>query len=133
MLTDAAGRPFDPPPGDDWPSRTARFLHARPETFVVDPSRAGFDARAVGDVGGLPNRARLKAFSPQERVHVLFLYKDSQTPFSDDRFAYGALVAKNAPPSDADLSAAVDYVVSGLHPEKRPPTLKRTFPYTVPR
>jgi hypothetical protein len=133
MIVVAESSPPPAPPAD--PALRAFFdlLAARPERFVLDPSRAGLDVRAGNEIAGRPNRARLKAFSPQPRTFVLFLYKDSQTPGSDDRFAYGAYVAKNAPPDPAALTECVDYAAGGLHPERRPRALKRAFPFDVPR
>lgn len=109
------------------------WLDLRPERFERDGARAGVDVRCATDEGGRRNRARLKAFVPQPRTFVLFLYKDSQTPGSDDRFAYGAYVAKNVAPDPAALEACVAYAASGLHPERRPRELKRAFPFDVPR
>jgi hypothetical protein len=81
----------------------------------------------------VPNRARIKVFAPQPGTVLVFLYKDSQVPFSSDRFSYGALVARRNPPTPTDLQAAIAYAVSGLHPEQRPACVKRTFPFSVPR
>ncbi len=108
------------------------LLAARPERFELDPVRAGVDVRVAEPISGRRNRARLKAFLPSPRTFVLFLYKDSQTPGSDDRFAYGAYVAKNMSPDPTALEACVAYALAGLHPEQRPRELKRAFPFDVP-
>ncbi len=120
-------------PADPWLASFAAALAARPEEFALDPARAGYDVRCGGEVRGRPNRARVKAFLPRPGTFVLFLYKDSQTRGSDDRFAYGAVIAKGAPPDAATLAATLDYALSGLHPERRPRALKRAFPFDVPR
>lgn len=108
------------------------FVAAKPERFELDPARAGVDVRVAEPFAGRRSRARLKAFLPSPHTFVLFLYKDSQTPGSDDRFAYGAYVAKNQAPDPAALEACVAYALAGLHPERRPRELKRAFPFDVP-
>jgi len=120
------------PPSDPRLRAFADLLAARPEDFVADPVRAGVDVRCGNEVRGAPNRARLKAFTPDANVLVVFVYKDSQVPFSDDRFSYGAaLLKKGADPES--IGAIIDYALSGLDPERRPKELKKTFPYTVPK
>lgn len=109
-------------------------LVAHPAEFVWDGARAGIDVRCTAALPtGLPNRARVKAFEPAPDVLLVFVYKDSQVPHSDDRFSYGALMAKRAVPAGAYLAAVLDWAVTGFHPERRPDVVRRTFPYTVPR
>jgi hypothetical protein len=127
MIRGAAAPPPDP--------RLRAFLDllaARPEEFALDPARAGVDVRCANEVRGVPNRARIKAFAPDANVLVVFVYKDSQVPFSDDRFSYGAALLKRGP-DPAIIGAVVDYAVSGVDPDLRPRDLKKTFPYTVPK
>ncbi len=107
-------------------------LHALPEPFDPDPLRAGLDVRCGNEVHGARNRARIKAFAPDANVLVVFVYKDSQVPFSDDRFSYGAALIKGA--VDPRLVTAVaDFAVSGLDPARRPKEIRKTFQYTVPK
>lgn len=106
---------------------------AHAASFAWDAARAGVDVRCTSAVGGGANRARLKAFLPKPGTLVVFLYKDSNVPFSDDRFSYGALTVKSVPKDDADYVAVLDYAASGFHPERRPDCAKRTVPFTVPK
>ncbi len=101
--------------------------------FDVDALRSGFDVLCRTADASLPSRARLKGFSPRAGTFVVFLYKDSNVPFSDDRFSYGALVAKGDAPDVEDLRAVLDYAATGFNPEHRPACAKRTIPFTVPR
>jgi hypothetical protein len=120
------------PPSDERLRAVWQALEARPEEFVRDPERAGLDVRCSNDVRGVKNRARIKAFAPDQNVLVLFVYKDSQVPFSDDRFSYGAAVLKRGVDAAA-IAAVVEFALSGLDPERRPKDVRKTFPYTVPR
>ncbi len=120
-------------PTDPLLRAVADYLGRRPEVFELDPAREGFDVRCDTVLEGKPNRARLKAFVPKPGILVVFLYKDSQVPFSDDRFSYGALVIKQKVLPEDELDAAVAYAATGLHPERRPAAVRRTFPFTVPR
>jgi len=120
------------PPADPRLRAFLDVLAGRAEEFVRDPLRAGVDVRCANEVRGAPNRARIKAFAADANVLVVFVYKDSQVPFSDDRFSYGAALLKRG--SDpAVVDAVVDYALSGLDPERRPKDLKKTIPYTVPK
>ena len=101
--------------------------------FRWDEDRAGLDLLCLAPVATGTNRARVKLFAPTPHTGVAFLYKDSQVPFSSDRFAYGALILKGRPASREEGEALVGFLASGFHPELRPPALKRAFPFTVPR
>jgi hypothetical protein len=136
MLSEGNGASADDRGGGEKDPRLLAFvdvLRLSPETFERDAARAGVDVLVRNEARGFRNRARMKAFLPSPHVFALFLYKDAQTPGSDDRFAYGAYVAKGGAPDPAILKACVAYAVSGLHPEKRPAALKRAFPFDVPR
>jgi hypothetical protein len=122
----------DRPPADPRLRAVFDLLHARPEEFTRDQARAGLDVRCANEVSGSPNRARLKAFTPDANVLVVFAYKDSQVPFSDDRFSYGAAVLKRGVDAGA-IGRVAEFALSGFDPALRPPELKKTFPYTVPR
>ncbi len=121
-------RPSTPPLSD-----LAAILDAHAERFVVDPLREGVDVRCSNVIDGKPNRARVKAFVPKPGILVIFLYKDSQVPFSDDRFSYGALTVKQKALPQSEIAEAIAYALSGLNPQLRPDAVKRTFPFTVPR
>jgi hypothetical protein len=100
--------------------------------FARDAARAGLDVRCTNEISGSPNRARIKAFAPDANVLVVFVYKDSQVPFSDDRFSYGAAVLKRGFDAGA-VERVVEFALSGLDPARRPADVRKTFPYTVPR
>lgn len=133
MILDASRSPCRPSqPGDPVTAAIVGALEGRQEIFVVDPARQGLDL--LFDQGpGTRSRIRLKVFDPDRNTTVVFVYKDSLVPFSTDRFAYGALVVKNRRLDPASVDRLLDYVASGLHPERRPAELKRAFPFTVPR
>jgi len=101
--------------------------------FVQAPDRAGLDCLCERSPDGGTSRARVKVFEPRVGTTVAFIYKDSLVPFSTDRFAYGALVVKNREPTLEETTSLLEYLASGLHPELRPPSLRRAFPFDVPR
>jgi hypothetical protein len=121
-----------PPPDDPRLKAVYDLLDARPEAFERDPARAGLDVRCANEVRGVQNRARIKAFAVDANVVVVFVYKDSQVPFSDDRFSYGAALLKGAV-DPKTVAAVADFALSGLDPATRPREVRKTFPYTVPR
>lgn len=99
------------------------------------------DARTEGeldfafrnDLGGVPNRARVKVFRPREQRRVVaFFYKRSLLPHSRDRFAYGCCVAREETVDEAMVRAWFDFARSGFAPEKRPPGWMRGVPFEVP-
>lgn len=104
--------------------------------YVFDPGRAGIDLHCDNGAGMGRNRARLKLWVPRKGVLLAFVYKDSQIPFSRDRFAYGAMEIRSRPGGREDPGSEggllLSYVESGLHPDLRPGGLKRAFPYTIP-
>jgi hypothetical protein len=112
-----------------------KALESHAASFLLDLSRSGVDmlCRTVLPTGN--NRARLKLWVPKSGTLVAFVYKDSQVPFSTDRFAYGAHIAKGLAQAVAlgDALLLLDYLGSGVHPDFRPESLKRAFPYTIPR
>lgn len=110
-----------------------KALDESPVTYVLDPGRAGFDVRCTNSLAHGTNRARVKIFDLDPHTTVAFFYKDSQVPFSTDRFAYGALVWKQGGSLAVDAKSIVHFLENGLHPESRPANLKRAFSYTVPR
>ena len=116
-----------------WIGEVARRIGSRPETIRCAPDRAGLDLAPENEVRGLPNRARLKVFVPKRSEVVFWFYKPSAVPFSVDRFSYGGLLFRGSPPDPSAIEAALDYLASGLHPEKRPPGMRRAFPYDLPR
>jgi hypothetical protein len=114
------------------------FLHALQKhstSFLLDLARGGVDLLCKSILPTGNNRARLKLWVPRSGTLVAFVYKDSQVPFSTDRFAYGAHIAKGSAQAVTadDAKLLLDYLDSGVHPDFRPASLKRAFPYTIPR
>ncbi len=108
------------------------------EPFVVVPGRAGLEWGIANRVKGAPNRARLKLFVPSGRddLVVLFAYKVSQVPWSEDRYAYGVweipVEAGEARLDPDELERWIEFQRSGFHPERRPNSLVRQIAYDVP-
>jgi len=133
MIVDTENEPVEVDAAGPVSGALLRALHMSDVRFELDAGRAGVDLLCLRGSEGAPNRARIKIFTPRSGTTVAFVYKDSQSPLSTDRFAYGALVLKNRPASDEETVALIEYLASGFHPELRPPTLKRAFPFDVPR
>ena len=134
MIIDATGQPAAPHPPEQAAAAAALQCVADHATvFEWDAERQGVDLRATNELPQGPNRARLKIFSPRPGTVVLFVYKDSQIPFSQDRFTYGAFICKSATIPADDLASLLSWITSGLHPENRPSAIKRAFPFDVPR
>jgi len=110
-----------------------RRIEQCPEPFLADPKRAGLDLLAQNPLPTGQNRARLKLWCPRPERLWLFFYKDARIPGSDDRFSYGVLPLLGENSWEETLQAAIAYLVSGLDPAQRPPTLRRSLPFTVPR
>jgi hypothetical protein len=106
---------------------------ASPEPFEVSLETTGFEIRACAFLpNGLPNRARLKIFSPKPGHTLVFFYKKSLVPYSRDRYSYGGIDLRTPEVDDAEIAAWLDFISSGFHPEKRPAQLRRAFPYEIP-
>ncbi|HSE43671.1 MAG TPA: hypothetical protein VLH08_23115 [Acidobacteriota bacterium] len=81
------------------------------------------------------NRGYLRVFFPSRSKCVLFFHKKSQVPFSRDRFSYGGVVIDEKSSSRytiVDVEEWYEFLHSGLQPGKRPSTLKKSIPYTIP-
>lgn len=118
-------------------SATARAvcdaLEPAAESFEIVAETAGFEIRAVDPLpSGLPNRARMKIFSPRAGHTLVFFYKRSLVPYSRDRYSYGGVDLKEGEWNPADIAEWLSFVCSGFHPEKRPAGLRRAFPYEIP-
>lgn len=106
---------------------------AFPGDFEVVAEGAGLEVRACGYLeGGLPNRARMKVFSPKPGHTLVFFYKKSLVPYSRDRYSYGGFDLRSSDVQEQDIAEWVVFLSSGLHPEKRPANLRRAFPYEIP-
>ena len=103
------------------------------EKFEIVTDTVGFEARAADRLpSGLPNRARIKIFSPRPGHTLVFFYKGSLVPYSRDRYSYGGVELKEAQVDAGEIEEWVAFASSGFHPEKRPARLRRAFPYEIP-
>src|SRR5689334_16783119 len=108
-------------------------LEVAPEPFEIDRDAAGLEARACSVLPtGVPNRARLKVFSPRSGHTLVFFYKKSLVPYSRDRYSYGGIDLKDGDVAPQEVAQWVEFVTSGFHPDKRPEKLRRAFPYEIP-
>jgi hypothetical protein len=108
-------------------------LAADAERFELDPAAAGLDVRSCSVLpNGIPNRARVKIFSPRPGSTLIFFYKRSLVPYSRDRYSYGGIDLKGTPADPHDIAAWIAFVSSGFHPDTRPANLRRAFPYEIP-
>ena len=114
-------------------SAVVAALEASPQPFELEPGVVGLDVAARTPLAnGLPNRARMKIFSPKVGHTLVFFYKKSLVPYSRDRYSYGGLDLRGASVEPEEISAWLDFLSSGFHPDKRPPKLRRAFPYEIP-
>ena len=103
------------------------------ESFEITAEGVGIEIRGASFLAnGLPNRARMKVFSPKPGHTLVFFYKKSLLPYSRDRYSYGGIDLRT---EEADRAAIIEwlaFVSSGLHPDRRPTNLRRAFPYEIP-
>jgi hypothetical protein len=106
---------------------------ASADPFEIETSGAGLEIVAQAPLpNGIPNRARLKIFSPKAGHTLVFFFKKSLVPYSRDRYSYGGLDL-HAPSVEPPVIAAwLEFLTSGFHPDKRPENLRRAFPYEIP-
>jgi hypothetical protein len=108
-------------------------VEASPEPFEVSAEATGFEVRAGAFLpNGLPNRARMKIFSPKPGHTLVFFYKKSLVPYSRDRYSYGGIDLRTPEVDEAEVAEWLAFISSGFHPEKRPAQLRRAFPYEIP-
>jgi len=102
-------------------------------SFEVITDASGFEARAIDPLpSGLPNRARIRVFSPRPGHTLIFFYKKSLVPYSRDRYSYGGVDLKDGELNPQEIGEWIEFASSGFHPEKRPARLRRAFPYEIP-
>jgi hypothetical protein len=110
-----------------------RALEAAHESFEIAPDAAGLEVAARSTlVNGLPNRARMKVFSPRPGHTLVFFFKTSQVPYSRDRYSYGGVDIRASSAKGNEIAGWIDFLNSGFHPDKRPENLRRAFPYEIP-
>ncbi len=108
-------------------------LAAAAEPFEITTEGAGIEIRATSFLSsGLPNRARMKIFSPKPDHTLVFFYKKSLVPYSRDRYSYGGIDLRTTDVDRAEVSEWLAFINSGLHPDQRPANLRRAFPYEIP-
>ncbi len=111
----------------------AAAAEASADPFEIEPSSAGLEIVARAPLAnGLPNRARMKIFSPKPGHTLVFFFKKSLVPYSRDRYSYGGLDLRASSVEAPEISAWLDFLTSGFHPDKRPEKLRRAFPYEIP-
>jgi hypothetical protein len=103
------------------------------EPFEVTAEGTGVEVRACAFLpSGLPNRARMKIFSPKPGHTLVFFYKKSLVPYSRDRYSYGGIDLRTPEVDASEVSQWVTFINSGLHPDRRPANLRRAFPFEIP-
>jgi hypothetical protein len=106
---------------------------ASADPFEVETSGVGLEIVARAPLSnGIPNRARMKIFSPKAGHTLVFFYKKSLVPFSRDRYSYGGIDVRAASVEPQEVAAWLAFLTSGFHPDKRPEKLRRAFPYEIP-
>jgi hypothetical protein len=111
----------------------AAAAEADHQPFEIESSGVGLEIVARAPLpNGLPNRARMKIFSPKPGHTLVFFFKKSLVPYSRDRYSYGGLDLRATAVETSEIAAWLDFLTSGFHPEQRPPNLRRAFPYEIP-
>ncbi len=111
----------------------ARAAEACTHPFEIETSGAGLEVVAQAPLpNGIPNRARMKIFSPKPGHTLVFFFKKSLVPYSRDRYSYGGLDLRAPSVEPPEIAAWLDFLTSGFHPDKRPENLRRAFPYEIP-
>jgi hypothetical protein len=103
--------------------------------FELHECENGTEIHLLNEINGNTNRAYLRIFFPTDSKCILFFHKKSLVPFSRDRFSYGGVVIDERSKSrysESDAMAWIDFMHSGLQPAKRPATLKKSIPYSIP-
>ena len=111
----------------------AAAAEASADLFDIEAGGAGLEIVAQAPLpNGLPNRARMKIFSPKPGHTLVFFFKKSLVPYSRDRYSYGGLDLRGPSAEPQEMAAWLDFLTSGFHPDKRPEKLRRAFPYEIP-
>jgi len=111
----------------------AAAAEASADPFEVEAGGAGLEISARAPLpNGIPNRARMKIFSPKAGHTLVFFYKKSLVPYSRDRYSYGGLDLRAPRVEPQEIAAWLDFLTSGFPPDKRPEKLRRAFPYEIP-
>jgi hypothetical protein len=110
------------------------WMDAAPERVQVETDRAGLEVSPAGADDTAPRRCRLKVFRAREGKErfCAFFYKRSNLPWSRDRFSYGGVEFLPGRVSQGEVQAWLQWLTSGLDPERRPERLRRSFLYDIP-
>jgi hypothetical protein len=103
--------------------------------FELQECENGAEIHLNNQINGNPNRGYLRIFFPADSKCILFFHKKSLVPFSRDRFSYGGIVIDQRSKSrytESDAMSWIDFLQSGLQPAKRPASLKKSIPYSIP-
>jgi hypothetical protein len=111
----------------------AAAAEASADPFEIETSGASLEVVARSPLpNGIPNRARMKVFSPKPGHTLVFFFKKSLVPYSRDRYSYGGLDLRAPSVEAREIATWLDFLISGFHPDKRPEKLRRAFPYEIP-
>jgi hypothetical protein len=111
----------------------AAAVEAAADPFEIETTGAGLEIVARAPLpSGIPNRARMKIFSPKSSHTLVFFFKKSLVPYSRDRYSYGGLDLRATSAEPQEISAWLAFLTSGFHPDQRPEKLRRAFPYEIP-
>jgi hypothetical protein len=111
----------------------AAAAEAAGDPFEIETSGAGLEVVARAPLpNGIPNRARMKIFSPKPGHTLVFFFKKSLVPYSRDRYSYGGQDLRAPSVEAQEIAAWLAFLTSGFHPDKRPENLRRAFPYEIP-
>lgn len=118
---------------DSIAAAVAAAAEASTNPFEIEANGAGLEIMARAPLpNGIPNRARMKVFSPKPGHTLVFFFKKSLVPYSRDRYSYGGLDLRAASVEPQEIAAWLDFLTSGFHPDQRPEKLRRAFPYEIP-
>ena len=105
-------------------------------SYDIEPRAGGLELTSTTPIKGHPNRCRLKVWQPEPSQLLAWFYKRSVVPHSRDRFSYGGIVWELATVDLSKVGMEVDswleWLDSGLNPEKRPPSWISAFSFDIP-
>lgn len=107
-----------------------------PESYSIDIFSAGLEFIPENKINNQPNRCRLKIWQPSPNQLLAFFFKRSSVPHSRDRFSYGGVAwdlnNKDLSNISSEIDAWLEWLHSGLNPDKRPPNWVSAFHFDIP-
>lgn len=104
--------------------------------YGIEPGAFGLEFTSTTEVMDYPNRCRMKVFIPEQNKIMAWFYKPSAVHFSRDRYSLGGILLDEANVDTEkigkDIDQWLDWLDSGLDPEKRPNNWKSAVPYDIP-